>query len=239
MENHKKEMHSETEKAESPKNEGRRGTELFAYAGTVVTILSTLLWTAGYSFNAGYWDEANLPNSYIVNTIQETMFWGVQASKTWMAMLFILIAFGLIFFVFSIRPNKPTPAEKKAKPSKWRLDEQMSWYGLSMMGVGYALIIGIVIFALWIFGAANEGATSYRRLVCQVKRAPVLPNTIKLANGTSFEAMSINHSDNYSFVVNKDGLSVVSVKKEPIVIEVVKLPDVDCENEFPQKNKKD
>ena len=206
------------------------GTELLAYAGTVITALSTLAWTAGYSYNVGYWDKADLPNSYIVNSVQETMFSGIQAVNSWMYLLISLIGCGLLVFFGSLRPNKPKTLAKSRKTPKWRLDESMSWFGISMAGAGDALMIGILIFALWFWSAAREGEVAYSKLVCAVKANDEVPNSLLLADGSLLHGRVINRSDNITLLLNKKGLHVVSLKNAPVVIEIVPLPDVSCKS---------
>jgi hypothetical protein len=213
-----------------PQQEKTTGTTLFAYAGTAITILSILAWTAGHSYRTGYWDKADLPNSYFTSTIQETMFDSINAVESWTSFVLILVISGLTLIFGSIRPNKPKPLVKKAKASRWKLDENMSFFGLSLAGIAYALLFGILGFAIWFWSAAQTGEQAYSKVVCSLRSAKDMPNVMLMADGTTLRGRIIGRADNVTLLVNREGLHVISIKQKPALIEIVPLPEVSCKS---------
>jgi len=215
-------------------------SSLLAYSSFVFFIIGVALWIAGHSYLAGYWLEAQLPNTLEQVTLQETMYSGFLSFGNWIGVFLFGAGLCLLMFIFSIRKvKKANRANQTNFLSKFvqkhyyiELNDARRSGSIAIATVAYMLLA--LFAAFWVVGADEQGRKLFRKQTCQIQAGAPLPTTLVLDKGGNVTGRTILRSENTTVLMNVQGLYVVDLRKANRISERVNFPDIDCAVEFPK-----
>jgi hypothetical protein len=208
------------------------------YSGVAILVIGVLLWLAGHAYNEGYWIAAQLPNDLISNSVHETMYVGFLSVRNWIGAFFYGLGFSFFLAVISIRRKRKIEHKRVASENflqkRFEIDKSMFAFSAKMIIGSCIFFLFIVSAALWVVGAAKQGSDLFRIRVCQIRAGADLPTKINLSDGRILQGRTILRSENYTALMNPEGLHVVDLRSSPRIIESVVFPDINCAVEFPK-----
>ena len=223
------------------KNANKRpDLDVLKWIALMMTFIGIVAWTAGFSYDQGYWGVIGWEYSLNRRSPQETALVGfIGPVLNWFYAGFLISGIGIYIFLMGFLSGIPNKTNKKMpawalKIENWLKSRKkfgptmkLLCVGLLVGGIGFAVLI-VLPAAGWMLAAYSEGKMQMQDQICEVRNATSLPTTVWIDAGTNLSGRMLNRTKKASMLLDKKAVHVIAAGDRPRILDSTDVTGIKC-----------